>query len=840
MIAFLKASALGVFRLSRTILIVIAWLTVNGLMVALATIGVGIWLLGQYENKLPDYQALQDYQLPETSRFFAGDASPLAEYATERRHFVPVNAIPPRIVDAFLAAEDKNFYEHYGIDPTGIARALISNIGKAGEGKRPAGASTITQQVAKNFLVGNEMSFDRKIREAITALRMERVLSKDRILEIYLNGIFLGARSYGVAAAAETYFGKPLAQVSVAEAAYLAALPKAPSNYHPVRNRQAAIERRNWVIGRMLEDRRITDAEARAALAEPLTTRTSLPREETKNSAARDYFAEEARREIVKRYGEQALYEGGLRVRTTMDPRLQQAAMKALRGALVAYDHRHGWRGPVTRLDAAHLVAWRAALGEITPPSGTEGWSLAVVIGLDKDAAHLGLPDGTTGALALPDLRWARRAMDEDRLGPEIRKPADALAVGDVVLVEPIFKDEKGRDLPSGSYALRQVPEVQGGMVAIDPHSGRVLALAGGWSAAGSSFNRAVQAMRQPGSSIKPFVYLTALENGFTPSSLILDAPYEYNPGHGQPIWRPENYGGRFYGPTPLRVGIEKSRNVITVRLAEAVGMNKVSATVEKFGIVDKLPPFLPMTLGAAETTVLRLTTAYAMLANGGRRIEPSILDRVVDRHGRVLYVHDARSCETCGAPWAPALALPDLPAKEQAIADPRAVYQMISILEGVVQRGTAARLKSLKRPVAGKTGTTNDAKDAWFVGFTPDLAVGVYLGFDQPRSLGERETGGAAAVPAFEDMMMTAFEGAPGLSFRQPKGLRMVRVNPATGAIAGPDDKSVIWESFIAGTEPEDGNPRPVLGGETKSETHSSEAPVSTGPTMMGTGSLY
>ncbi len=780
------------------------------LMLALAGAGALVYIVDHYDHDLPDYSHLASYEPPVTTRVHAGDGRLLAEFAAERRVFVPMDAMPKRVINAFLSAEDKSFYQHRGVDPFGILRAILTNLENLGSNRRPVGASTITQQVAKNMLLSNEVSMTRKVKEAVLAIRLERALSKDRILELYLNEIFLGFRSYGVAAAALNYFNKALDELTIAEAAYLAALPKAPNNYHPIRQTEAAVARRNWVIGRMLEDGHITAEEARAAQAEPLETRQRGEAE----AVTAAYFAEEVRREIAARYGEQALYEGGLSVRATMDPRLQDIATRALRQGLVAYDRRHGWRGPVARLDS--FDGWAKLLAATPVPPGAGTWRMAVVLN-DESAefVEIGLADGSRGRIPLAELRWARAWVEGERLGPAPRRPSGVLKLGDVVLVEAADKDEKGKPYPPATYGLRQIPAVQGGLVALDPHTGRVLAMAGGFSAEMSVFNRATQAQRQPGSAFKPFVFLTALNSGFTPSSLVMDAPFEYDPGFGQPIWRPANYSNQFYGPTPLRAGIEKSRNVMTVRLAQHVGMDKVKSTAEAFGIVDNFQPFLPMSLGAGETTVLRLTAAYGMLANGGKKITPTLIDRVQDRTGRTIYRHDQRACEGCqDVRLMPGDKVPAIPDDRPLVADPRTVYQMTSMLQGVVQRGTATRLNAIGKPLAGKTGTTNDAMDAWFVGFSPDLVVGTYVGFDQPRPLGSGETGGSTAVPIFQAFMEEALKDAPATPFRVPKGLRLVRVDPATGKLADPGAKGAIWEAFLPGTEPVEGVAMPVLDG--------------------------
>ncbi|MBP2302332.1 penicillin-binding protein 1A [Azospirillum picis] len=831
-------------------------------MLALVAAGGLVFLFQHYDHDLPDYTKLANYQPPVTTRIYAGDGRLMAEFASERRIFVPIDSMPRQVVNAFMAAEDKNFYEHQGVDPIGILRAILINIENFGRDRRPVGASTITQQVAKNMLLTNEVSFARKIKEAILAIRIERAFTKDRILELYLNEIFLGNRSYGVAAAALNYFNKALDELSIEEVAFLAALPKAPSNYNPERQHEAAMARRNWVIGRMAEDGYITPDEAKAAQGRPLLTR----KRDEQEVVTAEYFSEEVRRELVKLYGEQALYEGGLSVRASMDPQLQAAATKSLRDGLIAYDRRHGWRGPVGRME--NFDGWPKKLAAMPVPPGGEGWKLAVVLKDDQgDGLDIGLADGTRGRIPLSELRWARPWKEGEVLGAAVRKPSDVAKLGDLLLVEPVSgpakdEDEKparkgakeSRELPAGSYGLRQIPAVQGGLVALDPHTGRVLAMVGGFSPAMSVFNRATQALRQPGSSFKPFVYLTALNQGFTPSSLVMDAPFSYDPGGGQPVWRPENYSHEFYGPTPLRVGIEKSRNVMTVRLAQQIGMDKVKALVEKFGIMDNLQPYLPMSLGAGETTVLRLATAYAMLDNGGKRVVPTFIDRVQDRNGKTVFRHDTRACEGCGAvAWKDGLAVPAVPDTREQVNDPRTTYQIVSILEGVVQRGTAAALKSLGKPLAGKTGTTNDSHDAWFMGFSPDLVVGTYIGFDQPRSLGGHETGGSAAVPVFKEVMQVALKDKPATPFRVPPGLRLVRVNPANGQLAQPGDSRAIWEAFLPGTEPNPDQPAQVLDGSSQSagafgdpnaqagfgETPAG-VPAPPAAATLGTGGLY
>ncbi len=774
------------------------------LLVAGGVAALAVWYFGR---DLPDYQQLVDFQPPIVSRVYAGDGRLLAEYASEKRVFVPVKEIPPRVIHAFLAAEDRNFYSHMGIDPVAMARAGVTDIMRVLTHRRPIGASTITQQVAKNFLVGSELSYQRKIKEALVALKMEKALGKDRILELYLNEIYLGSGSYGVAAAALTYFDKSLDELSVAEAAFLAALPKAPNNYNPLRYPEAAKARRDWVIDRMVEAGFISAADGAKAQATPIRLRH---RDETETVTA-DYFSEEVRRELLARYGEKALYQSGLAVRTSLDPNLQVIADRSLRSGLVAYDRRHGYRGPVARIAVAG--DWRARLAAVALPAGADdaGWRLAVVLGAGGESAAIGFADGTTGIIPFEELRWARKVIDDDHLGPVPSRPAEAVAAGDVVLVEVL--PEQPRAAKERRYALRQVPAVSGALVAIDPHTGRVLALSGGFSYEMSQFDRATQAKRQTGSAIKPFVYLAALDHGYTPSTLVLDAPVAIDQGPGLPIWRPNNYEHRYFGPTTLRVGLEQSHDLMTIRMGADIGLDTVAQYVERFGVMDHMPRQYSMLIGAEETTPLRLTAAYAMLVNGGKKITPTLIDRIQDRNGVTIYRADERPCDGCvNVDW-DGQAPPELPDTRQQIADPRSAYQVVSMMQGVVERGTGRVVAALGRPLAGKTGTTNESNDTWFVGFSPDLAAGVFVGYDQPKGLGRHETGGTVAAPVFRDFMAGALEGEPPIPFRIPSGIELVRVNATTGQLARPGDKTVIYEAFKPGTEPT-GEGAPVVSG--------------------------
>ena len=767
---------------------------VLGSLVLLAALAGGAiaFVFFHYGRDLPDHNQLAAYEPPVMTRVHAGDGRLLAEHAREKRLFVPVSAMPKRLVQAFLAAEDKAFYGHFGIDPISVANAVVTNlVNMVGNGeRRPIGASTVTQQVAKNFLLSNELSFSRKIKEAILAMRIEDAFTKDRILELYLNEIYLGAGSYGVAAAALNYFDRSLNDLSLEEIAYLAALPKAPNNYHPVRKHEAAVARRNWVLDQMVANGAVGAADAEEAIQAPLRTRARAP--ETFVEAP--HFAEEVRRWLQARYGDDTLYEGGLSVRTTVDPALQAVADSALRGGLVAYDRRRGWRGPLAQIDPAG--DWRQALGADELPPVPKPWRLAAVLTVEAGRAEVGFADGVVGAIALDDLSWARAARGKGRLGPEVTAAHQVLSVGDVVPVEPL----DGRD---GAFALRQIPAVSGALVALDPHTGRVLALVGGFDFASSEFDRATQARRQPGSAFKPFVYLAALDHGYTPASIVLDAPVVIDQGEHLRKWKPENYTERFYGPSTLRVGLEESRNLMTLRVAQDIGMKTVADYAARFGLYEELPELPSAALGSMETTPLDLAAAYAMLVNGGRKIEPAFVERIQDRNGRTVYRRDARDCDRCRpGEWHHQLP-PILRDLRPVIADPRTTYQVVSMLEGAVQRGTGRALRKLGATIGGKTGTTNEFRDAWFVGFTPDLVAAAYVGFDQPQSLGRKESGGRVAAPIVRDFLAGALAGKPAVPFRVPPGIRFVRVERGTGALPGPASDDVIVEAFLPGTEP-------------------------------------
>ena len=777
-------------------------------LVGVAVVAGAIW---HYSKDLPDYSQLQDYEPAVMTRVHASDGALLGEYSKERRLYLPIQAIPKSVINAFLAAEDKNFYEHGGIDFTGMARAIVLYAQNYGSNKRPQGASTITQQVAKNFLLTNEVSFNRKIKEALLAMRIERTYTKDKILELYLNEIYLGLGAYGIAAASLVYFDKSVNELTIAEAAYLAALPKAPSSLHPVRNRDRAIERRNYVIDRLAENGWIKPNDAVAARKEPLVVTT---RSAGVHIFAGEYFAEEVRRDIFERYGEKKLYEGGLSVRTTLDPQLQVMARKAMAGGLVNFDEAQGWRGAQNKIEIAG--DWGVKLAEVKALSDISPWRLAVVLETSDQSARIGFQPGRelggavskareTGLISLEGVKWAKAAAGPIR-GKTPTNITQVIAPGDVIYADALLaKDGSKID---GQYRLRQVPEVSGAMVAMDPWTGRVLAMVGGFSFDQSQFNRATQAYRQPGSSFKPIVYATALDNGYTPSTVVIDAPIEIDQGAGQGVWRPENYSaGKYYGPSTLRTGLELSRNTMTVRLAQDVGMPLITEYAKRFGIYDDLPNYLSYALGAGETTVMRMVTAYSMFANGGKRIKPTLIDRIQDRYGHTIFKHDARECRGCDANdgWK-GQAEPTLVDRREQVLDPMTAYQITSMMEGVVQRGTATIVREVGKPIAGKTGTTNDEKDVWFIGFSPDLVCGVYVGYDKPRNLGRGQSGGHTAAPIVKDFFKLALADKPAVPFRVPAGIKLIRVDAKTGMRAGPGDSGkTILEAFKPGTAPPD-----------------------------------
>ncbi|MCK5517841.1 MAG: penicillin-binding protein 1A [Alphaproteobacteria bacterium] len=774
------------------------WITLFsiGFLCLVAGVGFFVAVLYYFGQGLPDYRTLTGYEPPIVTRAYASDGRLLAEFATEKRVYVPVSTVPPLVIHAFLSAEDKSFYTHPGIDISGIIRAAAINFSNVGGNRRKVGASTITQQVAKNFFLSGEVTYKRKIREAILAFRIEQTYTKDQILQLYLNEIFLGAGVYGIAAASLEYFNKPLDELTLEEAAYLAALPKAPNNYNPEKNYNAAFTRRNWVINKMVANGYVTTAEAKIAKEKPLV----LTRRDKSEYVNYPYFAEEVRRKLMELYGKKGLYEGGLIAHTTLVPEYQKIAEKALRNGLIKYDVRFGLHSSaIAHIDTKEK--WQENLSKVSPPAGTGDLVLAVVLNSNDKKAVIGFSDGKKGVIPYDKMKWAR-----SKAGVTPLKASDLLKAGDVWLVESANKKENGKEDSLSVYWLRQIPKIQGGIIAMDPHTGRIFAMAGGFSYKMSEFNRATQALRQPGSSFKPFVYLTGLENGFTPATLVLDAPFSLDQGGDLGTWRPKNYSDDFLGPAPLRVGIEKSRNLMTIRLASYIGMDKISVTAKRFGIIDNMPPLLSMAVGAGETTLLRMITGYSSFVNGGKKVTSTLIDRVQDRNGKTVYVHDQRPCHDCGARIAwNGQPTPEIADNREQIADPRNMYQIVSILEGAVQRGTGIKMRSIGRPVAGKTGTTNESKDTWFIGFTPNIIVGVYIGFDDPKPMGAKETGSRVALPVVKEFMEQTLKDVLPVPFRVPEGIRLVKINALTGTRIRPEDETSILEAFLVGTEPGD-----------------------------------
>ncbi|MEM9267466.1 MAG: penicillin-binding protein 1A [Pseudomonadota bacterium] len=791
----------------RAILNILGFLfswAVLGLFMAALSIGAIFWVYGQ---GLPEHEQLAQYEPATLSRVYSGTGQVMDEFARERRIFTSIDEIPDLVKNAFISAEDKNFYSHKGFDARGIASALYEAAVTRGESVR--GASTITQQVMKNFLLDGSRSYERKIKEIILAVRLEGTLSKDDILGLYLNEIFLGQNSYGVTAAARTYFAKSLEELTPAEAAYLAILPKAPSTYHPVRQKERALARRAFVLKEMLENGFIDEADYESARAEPLVTvqggeivsaRAELP--------PRDYFTDEIRRQLSSNLeaGEEELFTGGLKIRATMDPELQVVAAEALRKGLIAYDRSRGvYQGPVATISDVELgseEAWRAALADVQVPRDIDLWHPAVVLQVGQNSVRVGIEDVAEDEdghfVSFKDASWIGRISYEDRDTRKPRNPADLWRVGDVIFVQAEMKDGVFE-----RWSMRQIPEIQGGFMAMDVTTGRVLAMQGGFSYEHSVFNRATQATRQPGSAFKPFVYAAALDGGYTPASIVVDAPVEVESG-GE-IWRPTNASDRFYGPAPLRTGIEQSRNLMTVRIAQDVGMDRVAGYAERFGVYKNMPLLLSYSLGAGETTLFKMVSAYAMFANGGKRVEPTLVDRVQDRYGNTIYRHDQRGCSGCSSEGFEDQ-VPSLWDRSDRIMSEVTAYQVGSMMQGVVSRGTArGTVGSLGVPIAGKTGTTNESKDVWFIGYTPRIVAGCYMGFDTPRPMGKGAYGGTMCGPVFRDFMKVALQGHGSYQRPQPPNTTFVKIDRFTGQRL-PNNASgehVVSELFHAGEEP-------------------------------------
>jgi penicillin-binding protein 1A len=772
-----------------------------GLIFAALTLG-GIFYM--YSRDLPSHENLAQYTPATISRIYSGEGRIIDEFAQERRLFVASDDIPDLVKQAFISAEDKNFYTHHGYDTRGMMAALIEAVKSRGRNAR--GASTITQQVMKNFLLDGSRSVERKIKEIILATRLEQSLSKDKILELYLNEIFLGKNSYGVAAAAQTYFNKPLSALAPHEAAMLAAMPQAPGKYDPVTAKERVTERRNYVLREMWQNGYIDEATYLSEKELPLRSVQNGDFEAFRDALPpRDYFTDEIRRQLSGTFGESEFFSGGLTIRATVDAELQKAAAEALRKGLEQYDRNQGvWRGTGKTLPVEVLgseASWRDALSKVDVPRDVDAWFPAVVLEVGETSARIGIEgvmdDEDGHFIPAEDVTWARKRLADGTLAKKAKVAGDLLAVGDVVLVRAVTND----DGTFNRWSLRQIPEVQGAFMAMDVNTGRVLAMQGGFSYQDSVFNRTTQATRQPGSSFKPFVYAAALDSGFTPATIVVDAPIEIDTPQG--LWTPKNASGKYYGPTPLRTGIEQSRNLMTIRVAQEIGMQTVAGYAERFGVYDRMGPFLANSLGSQETTLFKMVAAYAMFANGGERVEPTLVDRVQDRFGKTIYRHDQRICEDCADPnLGPGRGV-QIDSNRERVMNAITAYQLTSMMQGVVKRGSASRLR-LPVPIAGKTGTTNDAKDVWFIGYSSNIVAGCYIGYDQPRTLGESAFGGTLCVPVFQDFMEDAIKKYGGGEFKVPPGGYFRKIDRFSG-MPLPDDATgdnVVSEYFREGED--------------------------------------
>ena len=791
---------------------IFSWFVTASFFIAL-TLGGIFWV---YSRDLPSHETLAQYSPKTISRIYSAEGQLIDEFADERRIFVPIDEIPDLVKQAFVSAEDKNFYSHPGYDLRGILGAAYQ--AAASGGSQVRGASTITQQVMKNFLLSSDRSVERKVKELILASRLEQTLSKDQILELYLNEIFLGQNSFGVAAASQTYFNKSLTELAPHEAAMLASMPQAPGRYHPVRAKERVTERRNYVLREMWQNGYIDEATYEAEAKLPLRSVQNGDFKSFQNQLPnRDYFTDEIRRQLSREFGQDEFFGGGMTIRATVDPDLQTEAASALQEALEQYDRGLGiWRGTGEVLPPEALtdqVAWRGALWDLRLPRDIPGWHPAVVLEMGASDARIGIEgieeDADGHWITAADVQWARKRNADGSLGPRAQVAGDLLDVGDVVLVRAMTSDSDGSFI---RWTLRQVPQVEGGFMAMDVNTGRVLAMQGGFSYQSSVFNRATQAQRQPGSSFKPFVYAAALDNNYTPATIVVDEPIRVNTPQG--LWEPKNSSGQHYGPTPLRTGIEQSRNLMTIRIADDIGMDQVARYAEDFGVYDKLRPFLANALGAQETTLFKMVAAYAMFANGGERVEPTLVDRVQDRRGRTVYRHDQRVCETCGMQPLPVGQGPVIDSNRERVMDAVTAYQLTSMMEGVVKRGSGKGV-NLPVPIAGKTGTTNDAKDVWFIGYSSNIVAGCYIGFDQPRSLGNRAYGGTLCVPVFNAFMRDAVRKFGGTEFKVPPGGYWVKIDRVTGQRLADDatGPNVISEYFRDGTDPDWMTPYVVSG---------------------------
>ena len=735
-----------------------------------------------FSFQLPDDSNLKSYKPDVMTRIHDSNGQLVKEFSREYRIFVPIENIPESLKNGFISAEDKNFYNHIGIDPTGILRALIRNTYYFFSDKRPEGASTITQQVAKNFLLNDELSLSRKVKEALLAIKIDATLSKSRILELYLNQIYLGYGTYGVAAASNRYFKKSLEELDFSEVSFLAALPKAPSRYNPKKNYKKSFNRRNWVLKRMFINNYITEEEYKAAIPKKI----QITSNKKKPIFSSYYYLEEIRKQIIKTYDEDFLYAGGLSVRSSLDISTQSIADLALKSGLLDYDKRNGYRGVI---DNNKNKSWfNEHIGKDQP----HNFFLAKVIRLNEVQGRVDIEvlkgnDIVQGHLL--DINWARKSLGNGYLGPKINNPNEIFNQNDIIHVSA----DKGN-----LYNLEQIPKINGAIIVMDPHTGRVFALSGGFDFNESNFNRVYQAKRQPGSSFKPFVYMAALENGLQPNSLILDAPFVLDQGKGRAKWKPENYGKKFYGPSTLRKGVENSRNLMTIRIAQYLGMDQISELAERTNIMPNMPSVLSMALGAGETSLFKLTTAYASFVNGGKKVQGTLIDRIQDRRGKNIFVNDQVVCSNCDMPYIEEIPKPNIVNKSEIIFNEQKAYQMVSILKGAVDRGTGRKTKIEGIEIAGKTGTTNNNTDAWFIGFTSDVIVGVYTGYDIPKSLGKRETGSSVAVPIFKNFIKNYYENKKALPFIIPAGVELIKIDYDTGQISNKiKDAKTIYEAF-------------------------------------------
>ena len=725
--------------------------------------------LWYFSSDLPDYKILSNYKPPISSRVHSGDGQLIAEHALQKRLFIPYDSVPKKVIYSFLSAEDKNFFSHPGVDAKSVTRAIIKNVKNIFSTKRLDGASTITQQVAKNFLLTNEVSVKRKIKEAILAFRIEKAYSKERIMELYLNQIYLGEGTYGIAAASLEYFDKAVNDLNYEEAALLAALPKAPNKYNPFKSIERAKTRRNFVLKNLYDNSYINYTEYKDLKKKEIKTK----KRKIKLLEEANFYSEEVRRIVTDTYGYDELYKGGLSIRTPLNSNYQIKALEALREGLEKYDKRHGWRGPITNLNS---VDWQKDIKEFIYDKSLH-WELAKVIDVNQLSLKIEIENKEVGFIDFKNIKWTRKKSFED-----------LLKLNDIIYVQKIKKNK---------WSLKQLPKINGAIVVMDPYTGRVLAMVGGFSFKLSEFNRATQAKRQPGSAFKPVVYAAALENGFNPSTLILDAPFVIDQGEGLKTWKPENYGKKFYGPSTLRTGLEKSRNLMTVRVAQKVGFDQISKITKDFGIYDQVPELLSVSLGAAETTLVKLTNAYCTFVNGGKKVTPIFIDRIQDRRGKTIFNADKRKCVGCEGISYLKDEIPLIQDDRKQIISSETAYQITSMLEGVVQRGTGKKLRNLNLPLAGKTGTTNKNMDAWFLGFTSKLVIGVYVGFDEPKTLGRYETGAKAALPIFKEFVKKVIRKKDALPFKVPKGINLVIVDVETGLKPNDNTKKVIYESF-------------------------------------------